>query len=361
MRALIVIGTTGGHIYPGIMLADKLIKEGNEVVIVSRAGGIAAKILEDKKYDVVNIAGEGLKRKLSFSLITFLFKFMLGFFRSFGIIRKFKPDIVIGMGGYLTPPVILASKFCLTPSIVHEQNVLPGLAIKVLSSIADRVAVSFEETKTYLKNDNVVFTGNPVRQEMLKCPREAGEKILKLKGEGRNVLIFGGSQGSASINHAMVEALKPLEPVKGKLRFIHIAGPKQFSWVKDEYVKSGHNACVFDYLHKMEYAYACADLAVSRAGATTIAELIAISLPCILVPYPHATANHQMINAQVIADTGGGIIIKDDKLNGAILADSIMKLFRDTNTLENMKGNIGRLYKKPAVPAFIKLIQDLIS
>lgn len=361
MKALIVIGTTGGHIYPGMVLADKLIGEGQEVTLISRSGGIAERILKDRNYNVINIAGEGLKRKLSLRLIPFLFKFIAGFFQSMGVLRKLKPDIVIGMGGYLTPPVVLSAKLRSTPIILHEQNVLPGLAIKIFSKMADRVAVSFKETKSYLKTDSTVFTGNPVREEIIKCSREEGRRRLGLEGEGKTVLVFGGSQGSESINHAMVEALKPMEPVKDRLGFIHIAGPVQFPWVRDEYGKAGFNARVLPYLHNMEYAYACADLVISRAGATTVAELIARNLPCILVPYPHATANHQMLNARVIADAGGGIIIKDDKLSGEALADSIIKLVRNGNTLENMMENIKKLYTKTAVTSFIELIKELTS
>ena len=361
MKIVIAMGGTGGHIYPGMVLADQLIEKGNEVIIISRQGGIGQNILKEKKYNVINITGQGLKRKLSFALIVFLLKLKIGFLQSIALMIKLKPDVVIGMGGYLTPPVVLAAKVCGIPCIVHEQNVLPGLSVRLLSGIADKVAVSFEETKAYLKTKNVVVTGNFVRQSIYECSREEGMKQLELSGSLITVLVFGGSQGASTINYSMVEALKYLTPVRGGLQIIHITGLGQFSKIQEEYRKYDYNYKIFPYLHTMEYAYACADLVISRSGATTVSEIIARKLPSILIPYPHATANHQLLNAKVISDKGGGEILKDEELNGEILADKIIKILKDKKELQTMKTNMEKIFPSQDISLFTSIVYNLVK
>ena len=343
MRVFVILGGTGGHIYPGLALGDELRKRNNEVILIGKKEGIGKRTAEESGFPFFHIAGEGLARKLSLRNLGFFRKSILGFFQSLKIFRHFRPDVVVGMGGYLSFPAVLAAKISRIPCMIHEINVTPGLANRVLARIADRVMVSFEETREYFPSNNTFLTGSPVRQSILSCSRSEGLRKLNLVEGKRNILIFGGSHGAYSINLAMVKALNFLNPVKNKIQIIHIAGIEQFSKIREEYEKKDYAICVLPYLLHMEYAYSCSDLVICRSGASTVSEIVAKGLPSILVPYPYATGGHQKANAEFLSRRGASLLIEDHHLTPELLADTIIRLLDKKTELKSMAENARRL------------------
>jgi len=359
MRILIVLGGTGGHIYPGLALGEKLRNRNNEVILVGRKGGIGERIAEESGFSFSQIVGEGLVRGFSLKVFNFLGKSIQGFFQSIQIFRSFKPDIVLGMGGYLAFPVVLAAKIFRISCAIHEQNVLPGLANRVLAKIVNRIMVSFKETERYFPYKKTFLTGNPVRQSILSCSRSEGLRKLNLVEGKKSILVFGGSQGAQSVNMAMVKALNFLTPVRKKIQIIHIVGIEQFSKIREEYEKRDYSTCVLPYLLHMEYAYSCSDLVISRSGASTVAEIIAKGLPSILIPYPYATRGHQKANAEFLSKRGACLFIEDSRLTGELLADTIIHLIDNEAELREMAENTKRLSIDDAATKMADLIEAM--
>jgi len=357
MRIFIVLGGTGGHIYPGIALGEKLRDRNNEVILVGKKGRIGERIAEEGGFSYFNIVGKGLVRRFSLNILLFLGKAVLGFFQSMKIFRCFRPDIVVGMGGYLAFPVVLAAKISRISCTIHEQNVFPGLANRVLARVVDRIMVSFKETERYFPSKKTFLTGNPIRQSILSCPRSEGLRKLNLAEGKKNILVFGGSQGARSINLGMVRALDFLTPVKKKIQIIHIVGAEQFSEIREKYKKKNYSVCVLPYLLHMEYAYSCCDLVISRSGACTVAEIIAKGLPSILIPYPYATAGHQKANAEFLSEREACLLIENNQVTGELLADIIMDLINDEVKLRRMAENTRSLSIDDAATRMADLIE----
>ncbi|MDH5661977.1 MAG: undecaprenyldiphospho-muramoylpentapeptide beta-N-acetylglucosaminyltransferase [Elusimicrobiota bacterium] len=359
MRILIVLGGTGGHIYPGLALGEKLRSRNNQIILVGKKGGIGERIARESRFPFFQIAGEGLVRKFSLKVFPFLAKFLQGFFQSIQIFRSFRPDIVVGMGGYLGFSPVLAARVSRITCTIHEPNVLPGLANRVLARIVDRIMVSFKETEKYFPSKNTFLTGSPVRQSILNCPRSEGLRKLDMVEGKKNILVFGGSQGARSINLAMVKALDFLDPLEKKIQIIHIVGVEQFPEIKEKYEKKNYPARVLPYLLDMEYAYSCCDLVISRSGASTVAEIIAKGLPSILIPYPYATSGHQKANAEFLSKRGGCLLIEDSQLTGELLADVIIRLIGDEAELRGMAKNTRRLSINDAATKMADLIEAM--
>lgn len=357
MRVLIALGGTGGHIYPGLALGEKLTKRNNEVILVGRKGGIGERIARESGFSFFQIVGEGLVRKFSLKVFRFLAKSLQGFFQSIQIFRSFRPDIVVGMGGYLAFPVVLAAKISRITCAIHEPNVVPGLANRVLARMVDRIMIGFRETEKYFPSEKTFITGSPVRQSILDCPRSEGLRRFDLVEGKKNILIFGGSQGARSINLAMVKALNFLNPLQKKIQIIHIVGIEQFAEMKKEYEKTDYVARVLPYLLHMEYAYSCCDLVISRSGASTVAEIITKGLPSILIPYPYATGGHQKANAEFLSKRGACLLIEDHQLTGELLGDVIIGLIEDEAELRGMAENTRRLSIEDAATEMADLIE----
>jgi UDP-N-acetylglucosamine--N-acetylmuramyl-(pentapeptide) pyrophosphoryl-undecaprenol N-acetylglucosamine transferase len=281
MKILIVAGGTGGHLYPGISVAKKLIEKRHQVLIIIRAKELEVKAVSDAHLEFATIAGTGLKKSLV-GLIRFGWQFLKGFGQAKNIIACFNPEVILAMGNYLSLPIAIAGRQRKIPLVLHEQNCLPGKATKFLAKKATAICVSFADSAAYLKNykSKIVFTGNPIRPEMLVAGvRPRGRKI-------RNLLVFGGSQGAHSINLAMIEALDRLESVRTKMTITHLSGTKDQLLVEKGYQERNFNVSLAPYLNEMHEAYMKASLVVARAGAATLAELAYFGLPSILIPYP---------------------------------------------------------------------------
>ena len=351
MKVVIVAGGTGGHIFPAISLAEEFKKRDNKAEILFI--GIGRK-LEEKTYKK---GGHGYYEKLfivrmpSFQpkdililpfilkYVIFFIKFTAGFLKAIILLFRFKPNVVVGFGGYVCVPVMLAGLFLRVPMVLHEQNVLPGQANRFLAPFVDKVAISFEKTGKALNAKSIVFTGNPIRNDILKGDRPSARKRLGIEEDRFTILVMGGSQGSNTINRVMIEAIILMSPEERTgLHVLHLSGKNGYEWVKREYTILEISHTLFPFLDDMGDAYKASNLVIARAGATTIAEITASGLPGILVPYPHARM-HQVANASLFEEFDAGIMIEEKRLSGGILKSHILELKNDTHHLKRMSRN----------------------
>ena len=344
-KILIAVSSTGGHIYPGIALAGTLKKKGWDVFFV----GKKSEIIKSVGYRFYALSSVGYPRALSILTSIFFIKFFYSIIQSIKILLKEKPGIVIGFGGYVSFPAIFSAWLMNIPSIIHEQNFIPGLANKLSAKFADKICISFEDSKKYFPSEKVVFTGNPVRSEILNISKPLTYHLPF------TVLIFGGSQGAHNINIALINSLAKLLSVKEKIRFIHITGENDFEIMKNAYKNNGFTAEVHKYLYNIEAAYKNASFVVCRAGATTIAELIVLKMPAILIPYPYSTENHQKANADYLVKNGCGILVEEKYIDK--LPDEIIKIAKSPELIANMSDS----YQKITYPDPIKTFLDLIE
>jgi len=354
MKVLIVAGGTGGHLYPGISVANKLIENHHQVLMVVRDRELETKAVSDAHLEFATIAGTGLKKSL-IGLIKFGLQFIKGFGQAKRIIARFKPEVILAMGNYLSLPIAIAGTQRKIPLVLHEQNCLPGKATKFLAKKATAICVSFADSSIYLKSykSKIVFTGNPLRPEMLA----AGAKPHECQTS--NVLVFGGSQGAHSINLAMVEALDRLESVRTKMTITHLSGAKDQSLVEKGYQERNFNVSLAPYRNDMHEAYMRASLVVARAGAATLAELAYFGLPSILIPYPYAAEDHQRINAEVFVQAGAARMILDQNLNSETLANNIIEMIQNETVLQHMSKAAQKLAQPQAADKIVVVLQGL--
>jgi len=335
-RCLIAGGGTGGHLFPGIAIANELkrrFKKG-EILFVAGLQRKESEILSHYGYKVISIDVEGLKGRGWKKGFIVLAKLPKSLFQSASIIKAFSPDLVLGMGGYSAGPVCLAAKCAGVPTAIHEQNSYPGLTNRLLSRFVDRVFVSFEESMSYFKSKLPVLTGNPVRDEFFSDSDKNHKDRDKF-----TVLVVGGSQGAMAINKAFTDALIYLNDKGREFDVIHQTGEKDYQRVIEDYRDKGLEGKPVPFIKDMAMAYRFADIVVSRAGATTIFELAALGKPSILIPYPHAANQHQEINARSLVRAGGAEMINQSDLTGDGLAQTLMKYMDDRPILEKLGEN----------------------
>ncbi len=360
MKALIACGGTGGHIYPGLAIASFLKDNNWDVVCVGRKRHTEESIIEKEGIKFYGIAAEGLPRKPSIRIFHFIFSIVKGFIQASFMLLKMKPDIVIGTGGYVCFPVMLASRLIGIPTLIHEQNFMPGLANRFLSRFVNKVAVSFPGSERYFPPDKVVVTGNPLRKDIFISKREEVVHKWNLYRKRMTVLVFGGSQGAQSINKAVIGMLDLLQEECRKIQFVHLTGMIDFIWIEQEYKKREFKIKVLPYLDKMGDAFAVSDLVISRSGATTCAEIMALGKPSILIPYPHATANHQEMNARYLVEKGAAILIRNKDLTPKVLADSVLDLLHNPQKLHDMSSACRGAVRHDAIKEVVKQVYSLV-
>ena len=350
MKIAIVSGGTGGHIYPGIALAQEIKRRdpGASILFLGSEEGLEMDLIPREKYPLKLIKSRALLRKLSYKALSAPFISAIGFFQSLWILRSFSPKFLISTGGYASLPAVLAARALGIPIILHEQNVLPGAVNRISQKLAKKVFLSFHESLKYMPGEVV---GNPVRKEILEAEREASRRKFNLSPDQKVVLVMGGSQGSKKINQTV---LSSLERLPSDIKILHIIGNRDFGWVQryldDKQIK---NYQALPYLHDMADALAAADLAVSRAGATAIAEFLVRGLPMILIPFPYASEDHQRLNAGVVAEKGEAVIIEDRDFTPEKFISSITVSSLDYG---KMRGSAEKLAKHDAAERIVKFI-----
>ena len=330
-RIFIATGGTGGHIYPGLATAQELRRRGFEIIFVGVLGAAEEKI-KDAGFRCISIQAKGFVSKGLIDKLRSVLCMAGAFFQSLGALLKFKPELVLGFGGYSSFPVVMAAFLCRIPSMLHEQNVFPGSANKLLSKCARRVGVGFKEALEYFPADKTVWVGNPLREFDFSVSQVDAIETLGLDPLSRTVLIFGGSQGSRVFNQEVVKAFAQIPPGL-RLQVIHITGRHDFVQVKERYAAYGVSALVREYMDQIATAYAAADLVIARAGAGTVMELGLWAVPAVLIPYPGAR-DHQKYNARILERLGMAAIIEEKSLRQDILRDKIFaQLTRDTSSV----------------------------
>ena len=346
MKVIIAAAGTGGHINPGIAIANKIKQEekDSKIIFIGTTRGLENDLVPRAGYDLKTIDAYGLSKKISIENLKKLYKTFQGIGEAKKIIKEFKPDIVIGTGGYICGATVMAAKANKIPVLLHESNAFPGKAIKMLAKKADTILVSFQEAKNRIPScKNVVFTGTPVKVKKLDLG--INEKLNIIKSMDLNetkpiVLIFGGSQGAQKINEALIEII---EQKKNKnYQIICASGQKQFDSIKENLAKKGidihhiANCKIVPYIYDMEKIENVVDLIVARSGAMTITEIANVGKPSILVPLPNVSNDHQMYNAKVLESIGAAKIIKNNELTGTILNRKIEEIILNKETCLQM-------------------------
>jgi len=343
MNIIIAGGGTGGHLFPGIAIAREFLKKDpeNRVTFIGTKKGIESRILPKLGFNLRTITVKGFKGKGFWGKIKALYCIPLSFLQSAYFLKKVQADIVIGLGGYISFPPIIAGAIMRIPTAIHEQNSFPGLSNRILGKIADRIFVSNKESSYFFKTEKTILSGLPIRAEFQK-------DILLEKDHLFTILVIGGSQGAREINRAIMNALPNLNIIKNRLKFIHQSGENDKEELIEYYSKSRIEAEVVPFIEEIYTCYKKADLVISRAGASTLAEIALCGRASILIPYPFAANNHQEKNARIFVEEGASVMIPSSKLNGEKLASLIVNLENRPDQIKNMEEQAKALSKPKA-------------
>ncbi len=356
MRVLIAGGGTGGHLFPGIALAEEIVTRHpkNDVVFVGTDRGLEARVVPQNGFVFEAIKSRGLKGMGLVKLLLGLLLLPVSFISAISLLRKYRPDVVVGVGGYSSGPVVLMAWLLRIPTAIQEQNALPGFTNKVLGKFADAIFVSFEAAIPFFPYKRAHALGNPIRRALL-------ENFLRstIAHEVFTLLIFGGSLGARGLNSRVIEALPFLKDLKGAIHIIHQTGKADLETVKKGYAEQEFPADVREFIDDMAGAYLGADLVLCRAGATTLAELTVCKKASILVPFPHATDDHQAVNAKALVDAGAAIMFREAELTGEKLATAIRELKNDAPRLAKMEKQAGMLGRPEASGEIAAVLQQL--
>ncbi|MBI4510171.1 MAG: undecaprenyldiphospho-muramoylpentapeptide beta-N-acetylglucosaminyltransferase [Deltaproteobacteria bacterium] len=357
MKLIIAGGGTGGHLFPGVAIAEELKARdpSAEILFVGTARGIEARVLPRLGWPLALIKISGLKTVGILGAIKGLIRIPLALWQSLQIVRRIRPDAVIGVGGYASGPVVLAAWLCRVPTAILEQNSIPGLANKILGRIVRNVFLSFEHTRVFFAAKRILMTGNPIRADLQKRLDSHKETIRDPNAPFR-VFCFGGSLGARAVNNVMVEATMALKEQGKPPHVVHQTGKDDREAVALRYQAAGIPADVLEFIDDMASEYARADLVISRAGATTVAELTAIGRPAILIPYPFAADDHQAKNASELQRAGAAVVFRQADVDGPRLAASIRDLMDNRATLGMMGAAMKALGRPNAACAIVDWI-----
>ncbi len=359
-KILFAAGGTGGHLFPALAIADEIKKfrPDADILFVGTKRKIEARVVPQRGYKFKTIGISGFQRQFRLSNLFFPIKVLVSVVQSFFLIKKFRPNVVVGTGGYVSGPVLIVASLRRIPFVLHESNSYPGVTTRLLAHRAARVYIAFDATNRWLKRlDNVELTGTPTRVSLGTVSAEKGRKAFGLNPKQKTILVFGGSLGAASINDAVLELVDNL--VRKKIQLIWQTGESDFERVRSRLGKK-LVGWIGPFIDNMESAYAAADIVISRAGATTIAELTRLGKPAILVPYPHAAADHQTVNARVVADAGAAVMIVDRDASKK-LRDELFRLLEDKRRRVKMSAASKRLGHPQAGKELAKKILALAS
>lgn len=334
-RLLIAGGGTGGHLFPGVAVAEELLEREPEaeLLFVGTERGIEARVVPELGWNIELIEVSGLKTVGALGAVRGALRIPGSLMQSRRILKAFEPDVVIGVGGYASGPVVLAAKLMGIKTAILEQNSIPGLTNRILGKVAKRIFLSFEHSRTFFSPKKSSLVGNPIRKQILGNLRERGDD----RSSEFRLFIFGGSQGAKAVNEMCCEAARILSEQGRTLSIVHQTGNATLDETKARYEAAGIHADCRAFISDMAEEYRAADLIVARAGATTIAELGIVGKPAILVPYPFAANNHQELNGQEMVNAGAALMLKQEgPEDGARLAALIADLMGDREKREGM-------------------------
>ena len=342
MNTVIACGGTGGHLFPGIAVAEVLRDRGHEVMLLVSEKEIDALALSGgASFQFEKLPTVGLPSPFSPAILGFIRRFGASLSLCRSIYRKFKPQVVLGMGGFTSTAPVLAGRMRGVSTFIHESNAVPGKANRLSARMVRAVLLGFKECAPFFPKARTEVTGTPIRTELKRLDRHIARQRLGLREDLTTLLVMGGSQGASGINQAIIKSLPSLKDVP--LQVVHLSGGRDERLVADNYRRENIPAFVAAFHHRMEEVYSAADLIVARAGAASLAEFAAFSLPGILIPFPYAADDHQSRNAEIFARAEAAILLKESELSGELLAGKIKELIGDVQKLRRMSENCSRL------------------
>lgn len=370
MRVMLTGGGTAGHINPALAIAETVRRNcpDAKILFVGIRGGKEDDLVAREGYNLEHVRSMGLSRKISKEAVKALWLALCSpyFKDTTGLLDSFKPDIVIGTGGYACWPIMAAAARRGIPTALHESNAVPGVAIKQLQRRVDRIWVNFEETKKYLKaKEKVTRVGNPIRGAFGTISKEAARERLGIRSDEFYVLSFGGSLGAEHVNEAMLAAMHSLGESYPKMRFLHASGKRDYDNCRAQFEAMGldqlANCNLSEYIYDMPLQMTAADLIVCRAGAMTLTEIAAMKKAAILVPSPYVAYNHQFYNAKALSDVGAAVLVEEADLSSGVLTRSIENLAQNAHQREKMEAEIGVFAAKDANREIWEQILEMIG
>ncbi len=367
MKIIITGGGTGGHIYPGISLARAFQRRDvkNKIIFIGTDQGMESDIIPREGFQFYTLKVKGIKRQICLESFYAIILFLSSLFTSLRFIRKIRPDLVIGMGGYVSGSVALVSSVVGIPTFIHEQNAVPGITNQLLSLTCRKIFVSFPESRNYLwRKNKAVYLGNPVREDIWQGDKNKIIGDTDLDGDKKTILVFGGSRGASVINHTFLDTLDSMDKSFWlQWQILMISGKDDYLPVKERlnHCPNKKNIAVISYLNQMEDAYDLADLVICRAGATTIAELTAKGLPAILIPYPYATGNHQFFNACHLEKMHAAVVIPEKELSAGKLSDELGLFLNNEERLAKYAINSRMIGNRKAAEDIINTIYSSLG
>jgi len=345
IKVIISGGGTGGHIFPALAIADglKQLDSSIEILFVGAKGRMEMEKIPAAGYEIVGLDISGFKRSLSLSNLVFPFKLVSSLIKAVSIVRRFKPDVAVGVGGYASGPLLWAAAKLGVPTVIQEQNSYPGITNKLLASKARAICVGYDGMEKHFPSSKVIVTGNPVRKEMVSIEGKKDEalRFFGLNASQPVLLVVGGSQGALAINHAICDGLHILRDAG--IQLIWQCGnaylPKALQSIKD----SGYdNAHAFDFIRRMDYAFAVSDLVISRAGASTVSELAVVGKPAIMVPLPTAAEDHQTHNCMSLVNKGAAILVRNADASTQLVNRAVQTI-QDKTRMSELSSNMGQM------------------
>lgn len=362
IRVIISGGGSGGHIFPAIAIANAL-KRANDKIEILFVGAIGKMEMEKVPAAGYNIEGlwiSGLQRKLTLKNLLFPFKVISSVMKSYSLINKFKPNVAVGVGGFASGPLLYAASRKGIPTLIQEQNSYPGITNKMLSKRANKICVAYSGMEKYFPKDRIIITGNPVRKDIKQLEGKKSEalKFFNLSENKKTVLVVGGSLGARTINESISAGVEEL--VNKGLQVVWQTGKQYFPSASEQSKKYWESVKAFDFISKMDYAYAVADIVVSRAGAISISELAVAGKPCILIPSPNVAEDHQTKNAMEMVSKNAAMLVKDSEAKSTLNGE-ILKLISDNSKTESLRKNIAAFAKVNADEEIANEVMKLIK
>jgi len=358
MRVMIAGGGTGGHIYPGIALAREFQRQatGTEILFVGTEKGLEARLLPREGFQLGTIRVRGLIGKGWVRGFFALLQLPVACWDAARLLSRFKPDLVIGSGGYASGPVILMAWLMRRKRVILETNLMPGLTNRLLVPLADLVVLAWQGSKAYLSGRQSRLFGSPIRRELITAGSAAPPSKAK-----KAIVVLGGSQGAHALNIAMLEAVDHFGFFKDEIEIIHQTGQEDYETVRTAYTQRGIQARVEPFIQDMGAVYQQATVLISRAGATTVAEITACGKPAILIPFPYAAGGHQELNARALEEVGAALVIRQEDLSGPFLAQLVLDLLMDLERLERMSKASRQLGRPDAAEKIVEACLELVK
>ena len=356
MNAVIACGGTGGHLFPGLAVAEVLRERGHEVLVFISEKEIDSLAIEGRTdFRIEKLPTVALPSPFSPAILAFVRRFNESLSVCRGIFRKFNPEVVLGMGGFTSTAPVIAGRLRGIPTFIHESNAFPGKANRHTARFVRAVLLGFKECAIFFPKARTEFTGTPIRSSLQLIDRKEALEKLGLRPGVPTLLVMGGSQGAKGINQALIKAMPSLQG--SALQVIHLSGSRDERLLADNYRRENIPAHVAAFHHRMEEVYSAADFAIARAGAASLAELAAFGLPALLVPYPYASDDHQTRNAEIFVRANAAVMVKEVELAGDQLAHKIRDLLGNPATLRTMSANVAALARKNAASLIVETME----